>query len=100
MLCSHLVIGILRVSFPLDISSILIIRIQPFLVYLQHSGKEKYLMLDDLGNVKYFLLALLHMKGMFLTLFAAERSLTDLTEVPGSLERGRAAQTDGFGLLQ
>ena len=57
-------------------------------------------MLDDLQNMKYFLLALLHMEGMFLTLFAAERSLTDLTEVPRPMERGRAAQTDGFGLLQ
>ena len=47
-LSSDLVVGILRMSFSLDISSILIIRIQPFFVYLQHSGKEKYLMLDDL----------------------------------------------------
>ena len=37
---------------------------------------------------------------MFLTLLAAQRALTDLTEVPGLLQGGRAAQTDGLGLLQ
>ena len=57
-------------------------------------------MLDDLGHMKYFLLALLHMERMFLALFAAERALTDLTEVPSLLQGGRAAQTDGLGLLQ
>ena len=40
------------------------------------------------------------MERMFLALFAAERALTDLTEVPGLLQGSRAAQTDGFGLLQ
>ena len=39
-------------------------------------------------TLELFLLALLHMERMFLALFAAERALTDLTEVPGLLQRG------------
>ena len=39
-------------------------------------------------TLELFLLALLHMERMFLALFAAERALTDLTEVPSLLQGG------------